>query len=95
MESGRMTTQRWPSFSSLATFTAAAMAVPELPPVTGNSRRLVGFNSEFTQTSAVHVSGNSPHSRPSSLISIRDMLKDSSSTDLYQVSITWKQASCG
>lgn len=32
MESGRMTTQRCPSFSSLAIFTAAAMAVPELPP---------------------------------------------------------------
>lgn len=30
-----------------------------------------------------------PQSRPSSLISMRLMLKDSSSSDLYQVSITW------
>lgn len=39
MESGRITTQRWPSFSSLAACTAAAMAVPELPPVTQESKR--------------------------------------------------------
>lgn len=30
-----------------------------------------------------------PHRRPSSLISIRDMVKDSSSLDLYQLSTTW------
>lgn len=43
-----------------------------------------------------HIRGVRPHSfsrtlpqsRPSSLISMRDMLKDSSSSDLYQVSIT-------
>lgn len=38
MESGRMTTQRWPSFRSLAVFTAAAMAVPELPPWRATSK---------------------------------------------------------
>lgn len=39
MESGRMTTQRWPSLSSLAALTAAAMAEPELPPVLEKSKQ--------------------------------------------------------
>lgn len=52
MESGRITTQRWPSFSSLATFTAAAMAVPELPPVTQrSSMRAETWTADYESTS--------------------------------------------
>lgn len=118
MESGRMTTQRWPSFRSLATFTAAAMAVPELPPrratskiiqlksnikklfstcvITGYRKCFVLFfflivkPKDFYQVS---ICVSLPHSRPSSLISMRDMLKDSSSFDLYHVSMTWQNKS--
>lgn len=38
MESGQMTTQRWPSLSSLAALTATDMALPELPPARTHSR---------------------------------------------------------
>lgn len=41
-----MTTQRWPSLSSLAMCTAAAMAVPELPPVTVKTKCFLHGNQE-------------------------------------------------
>lgn len=100
MESGRMTTQRWPSLSSLAMCTAAAMAVPELPPVTEKKNKNEMFSTRQSRESDFVASfkclricqrGLLPHSRPSSLISMRDMLKESSSFDLYQVSTTYSK----